>query len=108
MQGEPGDVPGEHFMGYTVRVADWRYTEWVLFDNQTGTANWGIPPYGVELYAERLGARDCDFDTDSRNVASDPANAATMTTLSTLLRQRVTPARSDGGVGSGWEGARRR
>ena len=40
VQGEPGNVPGEEYMGYTVRVAEWRYTEWLAFDNTTGVAHW--------------------------------------------------------------------
>lgn len=87
VNGEPGDVAGEHFMGYTVRVADWRYTEWVRFENTSGVADW-LTIVGRELYPEALG-RTCKFDSDSVNVAADPANAAVVTRLAAMLRAIV-------------------
>ena len=87
VQGEPGDEPGEAYMGYSVRVAEWRYNEWVRFDNQTGTADWR-QLVGRELYAERLG-ETCAFDTDFANVAAEPAHADLVRNLSALLRTIV-------------------
>ena len=72
---------------YTVRVADWRYTEWVRFDNTTGVADW-LTVVGQELYPEALG-KSCRFDTDSVNVAADPANAGTIRKLAAMLRTIV-------------------
>eukprot|EP00662_Eupelagonemidae_sp_cell21_P054153 gene54153-30451_t len=43
-------------MGYTVRVAAWRYTEWVEFDPTRGVANWSASAlHGTELYPEQSG-----------------------------------------------------
>lgn len=89
VNGEPGDIAGERYMGYTVRVADWRYTEWVEFDPARGVANWTKAAlHGVGLYAEALG-RSCRCDTDSHNVASNPAHAAVVEQLSAMLRTIV-------------------
>ena len=90
VNGEPGDVAGEEWMGYSVRVARWRYTEWVPFDNVTGRADWRPAAcVGRELYAEALGDTSCRFDTDTDNVAGLPENAATVAQLSALLRTIV-------------------
>ena len=87
VNGEPGDRPGEAYMGYTVRVASWRYTEWVKFDNVTGIADWQAV-VGKELYAQALGTA-CTFDTDHTNVVADPLNARTVTELAAMLRTIV-------------------
>merc|ERR1719329_782060 len=68
------NLPGEIYMGYSVRTPSWRYTEWVKFDNATGIADWTML-YGQELYAEVLGEQ-CRFDQDHTNVVSDPKHAA--------------------------------
>ena len=72
---------------YTVRVAEWRYTEWVRFENTTGVADW-LTVVGRELYPETLGLT-CKFDTDYVNVAADPANAGTVRKLAAMLRTIV-------------------
>ena len=87
VDGEPGNAAGEIYMGYTVRVAAWRYTEWVGFDNNTGVADWATV-VGTELYEETLG-RGCKFDTDSVNVVADPAHASTVAELHAMLRTIV-------------------
>lgn len=50
----PGHPPfdkeaGENVMGYTVRVDQYRYTEWVRFNHITAQPNWE-EVWGVELY----------------------------------------------------------
>lgn len=74
----------EVYMGYSVRTANWRYTEWVKFDNQTGIADWSTL-YGQELYQEALG-ENCRFDQDHINVASDPGNVEVVADHSRMLR----------------------
>lgn len=32
-----------HAMGYTIRTPEWRYTEWVGYNNNTFTPNWTVP-----------------------------------------------------------------
>lgn len=62
---------GPRFFGYSLRTARWRYTEW------------DEGKQGRELY---------DHDADPRelkNLASDPAHAATVAELSTKLREAV-------------------
>lgn len=88
VNGEPGDVPGELFMGYSVRVPEWRYTEWVRFDNLTGVPDWGAR-VGRELYPETTGDLSCAFDHDHANVAEDPDHASVVAELSRMLRTIV-------------------
>lgn len=64
----PKAAAGKRFFGYSLRTQRWRYTEW-----DEGTQ-------GAELY---------DHDTDPgelKNLAADPAHAATVAELSTQLR----------------------
>ena len=43
-------------MGYSLRVAKWRYTAWVLWNPHETEPIWTYPPFGEELYAHPLGA----------------------------------------------------
>ena len=88
VNGEPGDVAGERFMGYSVRVPEWRYTEWVRFDNLTGVPDW-TAQVGRELYAETSDDLTCAFAHDHTNVVEDPANADVVSQLSRMLRTIV-------------------
>uniref|UniRef100_A0A1X7TKQ4 Sulfatase N-terminal domain-containing protein n=1 Tax=Amphimedon queenslandica TaxID=400682 RepID=A0A1X7TKQ4_AMPQE len=38
------------FMGYSVRVPNWRYTAWMEWDDSRLKAKWESEPYAVELY----------------------------------------------------------
>jgi iduronate 2-sulfatase len=60
------------FMGYTVRTADWRYTEW------DGGAQ------GVELYDER------DDPGERRNLAADPKHRLRVDEMQRLLRRMTS------------------
>lgn len=80
-----------HAMGYTVRTPEWRYTEWVAYDNVTYTPNFDVPfteggTIWRELYDHRgdVGANWEQFERV--NVAAVPANAATVAQLSAALR----------------------
>jgi iduronate 2-sulfatase len=64
------------FMGYSVRTAKWRYTEWD--DGKRG----------VELYDEEEDPREL------RNLADDPGHAAVLAELRTLLRRLVQEGRA--------------
>jgi hypothetical protein len=83
VNGMHANLPEEVYMGYSVRTPEWRYTEWVKFDNTTGVADFSTL-YGQELYVEVLGEQ-CRFDQDHVNVASDPANAAIVDKHSAML-----------------------
>lgn len=96
VNGEPGDVPGEIFMGYTVRTASWRYTAWVRFENSTGVADWS-DVVGRELYPEMLGG-NCRFDTDTVNEVGDPRNAQAVKSLQALLHSIVQQPQEAGGL----------
>jgi len=74
------------YMGLSMRTAEWRYTEWLPWDFESGTAtSW--EPVGIELYDHR---RDTGgygtFDLDSENLAYDPRYAGEQTELSKQLR----------------------
>ena len=64
-------VPPKGFMGYSVRTAEWRYTEW------DGGAQ------GVELYNER------DDPGERRNLAADPKHQARVAEMQRVLRQMI-------------------
>merc|ERR1712039_984100 len=83
--GMHANKPEEVYMGYSVRTAEWRYTEWVKFNNTTGIADFS-KLYGQELYAERLG-ENCLFDQDHTNEVSDPKHAKVVAEHSQLLRR---------------------
>ena len=83
-----------HAMGYTIRSPEWRYTEWVGYDNVTYTPKWaqhypGSRPGETiwrELFDHRgdIGSNWQDFE--HVNVAEDPNNAAIVATLSAALK----------------------
>ena len=66
-------MPPNTFLGYSVRTADWRYTEW------DGGAR------GVELYDERA-----DPD-EQRNLAKDPKHQPQVAEMQRLLRRMTSP-----------------
>ena len=106
-----------HAMGYTVRTPEWRYTEWVGYNNGacvtthhilcsfscfippspppftvTYTPNWDVPfteggTVWRELYDHRGDMGSNWQDFEHANVAADPANAATVAQLSAVLRR---------------------
>lgn len=73
-------------MGYTLRTPDWRFTEWVAYDNATFTPHWGGPLHQVELYDHRGDTGAAWERFENANVAGDAANAATVATLRAMLR----------------------
>ena len=76
----------EAAMGYSVRSDQWRYTEWVAFNNTLALPDW-TALYGVELYSHQASpVPDATFDYDNVNVAADPAHAALVANLSIALR----------------------
>jgi hypothetical protein len=74
-------------MGYTLRVAGFRYTEWLSFDHLQGVADW-TKPLGVELYVHDTVAKPtCKWDYENENRQADPALAKTKAELAKALRK---------------------
>jgi len=79
------------WMGYSMRTADWRYTEWAQWDGEGLRPNWDVNA-GVELYDHR-GDDGTDFDaTENVNVAS--ANPKVVAALSKQLHALVAKYRT--------------
>jgi len=75
-------------MGYSVRTAAWRYTEWPRWNGTTLKPNWTVPLAGVELYDHRNETvYPTDFDAgENVNVAAEVGNADVVHALSQLIR----------------------
>jgi iduronate 2-sulfatase len=65
-------------MGYSVRTAEWRYTEWRNWD--TGALE------AVELYDH------CSSEPELRNVAANPPDPAALEEAKRLLRSQFPSA----------------
>ena len=92
-------------MGISLRLPDWRYTEWRWWDGQALMPDWARAPVGVELYNHTGddGSTPAAFDDfEVRNLAGDPGVAALQAQFAAQLRS-VYPA------GSAWpsQGSRR-
>lgn len=76
------------FMGMSVRVAGWRYTEWRVWNGTALAPDWSAPLVASELYAHSVddGSFVGFVNGESVNVASDPANAQTVEVLRDRLR----------------------
>mmetsp|Transcript_78508 Transcript_78508/g.156037 ORF Transcript_78508/g.156037 Transcript_78508/m.156037 type:complete len:218 (-) Transcript_78508:133-786(-) len=79
-------VPAREFthMGYTMRTADWRYTEWPRWKGIL-EPDW-TKVDGVELYAHKGDDGTCFDCFENVNVATDPQHAELIKELSTRLR----------------------
>ena len=77
------------WMGYTVRSADWRFTEWYEWNGTAlrPTLPTDQPP--TELYDHREDTTAWDPDTEFNNVAADPRHAQTTSQLRAVLRASV-------------------
>ena len=79
-------------MGYSVRSAGWRYTEWFAFNYTTAKTDFSTSLF-VELYDHREDDGD-DFDAyDQENVATDPANADVLKQHAQMVRDGWTKLR---------------
>lgn len=77
-------------MGYTVRTAGWRYTEWLSWDGSTCTAKWAAPPVARELYSHQGETpQPLCFDCgENANVVGDAAHAGVVAQLHAMLKAR--------------------
>jgi len=83
------DVPREHidFIGYSLRTAHWRFTEWLHFNGTTLHGDFNRPPVGRELYdhAGDVPAKHNWNAYENENVVDDPGNKDTVARLHQLL-----------------------
>eukprot|EP00041_Stephanoeca_diplocostata_P025661 m.677149 g.677149 ORF g.677149 m.677149 type:complete len:547 (-) comp22794_c0_seq3:164-1804(-) len=81
------DIPKEQFdiMGYSIRTAQWRFTEWRVWDGETLKGRWDIPANGTELYFHGNDTGDV-FATETVNRAGDPSLASLVRSLRVQLR----------------------
>ena len=80
-------------MSYSVRTADWRYTLWLPWDNETLVARWdgGAGESAEELYAH-AGDDSTDMDRwENTNLAADAAYADITAALRAQLRAQFAP-----------------
>jgi len=84
------------FMGISLRVQDWRYTEWLRWNGSAISPEFDSKPIGIELY-NHAGDDGSSFDGDYEvyNLAGLPKYSDIQKQLSTMLRQ-VYP------TGSAW------
>ena len=74
-------------MGFSVRTASWRLTQWVRWDGEALAPDWGSVN-ATELYDHACGAARCDNDFDAwenANVAALPEHAPTVAALRGML-----------------------
>ena len=75
------------YMGFSMRTAEWRYTEWVEWNGNTLRPNWAKNA-GVELYDHRSGVNETSFDA-SENLNVAPKNPKVVSDLSKQLKALV-------------------
>jgi arylsulfatase A-like enzyme len=83
------DTPRQYFdvMGYSIRTAKWRFTEWRHWDGENLVGRWDLPATGTELYAHATAAVGGPvFATEGVNVADAPGNAAVRQELAATLK----------------------
>ena len=78
------------FMGYSIRVDDWRLTDWYRWDGESLRANFSAI-FATELYDWRdANVSDVDYDSfENENVADNPDYAEVRTFLSPCLPSSI-------------------
>ena len=95
-QGDCLQVPALNFsaMGYSLRTAEWRYTEWKKWDGATLTPLWGAS-LGVELYDHR-GDDGMDFEAwENVNLAAVPEWSKIAANLSAALAKQFQRSKKE-------------
>ncbi len=84
-------------MGLSLRVTDYRYTEWRWWNSTNLSPAWDLPPIGVELYDHTgdTGGPSAFDEFEFVSVADEPAYAAVQLALAGTLKE-VYPS------GSAW------
>lgn len=77
-------------MGYSVRTAEYRYTEWLQFNGSRLAPEWDAPTWGIELYDHRNDTGlDLDQPAEWVNVANQTEYRAVQASLHQLLRANM-------------------
>jgi hypothetical protein len=82
------------YMGYTLRSAEWRYSEWRVWNGTSlKVDDWSKPPYASELYDWRLCDSNCTMDMNYDqweiiNVVNASENQHVVSQLSEVLKQQ--------------------
>ena len=76
------------WMGYSMRTAEWRYTEWAQWNGTALRPVW-TNLAGVELYDHSSGKPACFDCTENVNLAADPKHAGTVAQLKAQLHALV-------------------
>lgn len=80
-----GDV---HYMGFSIRSVDWRYTAWYPFDVKANCADMSADPFALELYDHR-DDDGTDFDAfGNNNVAGDSTYSSVLAEMHTVAQQQ--------------------
>jgi len=79
------------WMGYSIRTADWRYTEWAAWDGKLLKPDFSKPLAGRELYGHTGDhGTQCDYDAyENVNLANHGNYSSTVAELSKQLRKMV-------------------
>merc|ERR1712150_48291 len=73
------------YMGYSIRTASWRYTEWKPWNGAELRPNWEDTSPGSELYSHD-GDDGTDMDAfENENLAGNPSYSSTVQYLSAML-----------------------
>ena len=73
----------ENVMGYTMRVEQYRFTEWVRFNRTTAVPNWD-EVWGTELYNHTQ--QTVFFNDENENLANKPEMQSLVSELRKMLR----------------------
>lgn len=78
-------------MGYSLRTASFRITEYRMWDGVNLQGRWDLPPNATELYDHRESPSGGDvFASETVNVAFEPAMKSILADLRKQLRQRFS------------------
>jgi hypothetical protein len=81
------------FMGYSIRTREWRWTEWVAWNQTAMLPIWGQRA-GAELYDHREGIGA--WHTENENLATDASLSSVVRELSDQLHAHFSPAQRRG------------
>lgn len=84
------------FMGISLRVDQWRYTEWRYWNSTSLSPNWTIDPVGIELY------NHAEDDSSTFDGSYEQFNLAGLSQYKTIQQQLATQLQTVYPSGEGW------